>query len=264
MSNPETVDTPTPEIPQPRRHFHFSWTRFLSVLGILLGILIIVYSALFAYLDYNNSLPITQVNVIGTYRYVNEQDVQKTLNPFLAGKGLFAFSEWKAEDALEQLPGIKSASLWRIYPGTVRIILREKSAAARLPDGELLATDGSTFMINNPKGAADLPLLNGNSQYAKTMLDMYNSINPIFSSQNLTITGLGLAENGDWSIQLNHQFWVILGKRHIQDRVIDFLTDYPALLSSANPGQQLTNVDLRYTHGFTASWQKTAVSASTS
>jgi cell division protein FtsQ len=186
------------------------------------------------------------------------------VNPFLAGKGLFAFPEWQAEQALEKLPGVQDASLWRIYPGTVKIILREKSAVARLENGELLATDGSHFMINNLPGAQNLPLLNGKIIYAKQMLAMYNSITPVFATANMNVTGLGLAENGDWSIQINQQFWIILGKRHLQDRVVDFLTDYPALIASAAPGQQLRTVDLRYVHGFTASWQQTQANASNS
>ena len=261
---PETPETPeeTPVVPKKRRaRFHFSWKRFLCVMSILIGLLIIMYGALFAYLDYSNALPITQVKVIGTYQYVTEQDIQKTANPFLTGKGLFSFSEWQTEKALEALPGVKSASVWRTYPGTVRIILREKSAAARLPSGELLATDDTTFVINNLAGAQNLPLLNGDVQYTKQMLEMYDSVAPIFAEDDLTVTGLGLAENGDWSIQLDQQFWVILGKRHLQDRVVDFLTDYPALKATAAPGQQLSKVDLRYKHGFTASWQKAAVSA---
>ena len=213
---------------------------------------------MFFYLDQSNALPIKQVKVIGSYQYVDEQDIQKTVNPFLLGKGLFAFSEWQAEKALEQLPGVQDASVWRIYPGTIRIILREKSAVARLPDGRLLASDGSTFSITNLSGSETLPLLSGQIFYTKQMLAMYDSITPVFAAENMQVTGLGLAENGDWSIQLNHQFWIMLGKRHIQDRVVDFLTDYPALIASAAPGQQLSQVDLRYVHGFTASWQQTA------
>jgi cell division protein FtsQ len=184
-------------------------------MSILVGILAIAYAAFFGYFAYTNALPITQVKVIGTYQYVNEQDIQKTVNPFLAGKGLFAFPEWQAEQALEKLPGVQDASLWRIYPGTVKIILREKSAVARLENGELLATDGSHFMINNLPGAQNLPLLNGKIIYAKQMLAMYNSITPVFATANMNVTGLGLAENGDWSIQINQQFWIILGKRHL-------------------------------------------------
>ncbi|MCX7123471.1 MAG: FtsQ-type POTRA domain-containing protein [Gammaproteobacteria bacterium] len=260
----EVVETPLPKKKKHFLPFHFSWKRFFCVMGFLIGFLLIAYTMLFFYLDYNNALPIKQVKVIGTYQYVNEQAIQKTVNPFLAGKGLFSFSEFQAENALKSLPGVESASLWRIYPGTVRIILREKSAAARLPSGALLASDGSTFVINNLAGAQNLPLLNGNVQYAKQMLEFSNSITPVFAEENLTVTGLSLAENGGWSVQINHQFWITLGKDHLQDRVVDFLTDYPVLIANTPAGQQLSTVDLRYTHGFTASWQKTVVSASNS
>ncbi len=258
----ESQEELSPPPPPKKRRVHFSWLRFLIVLGTLLSLLLIIYGCFFAYFAYTNSLPIQQVKVIGTYQYVNEEAIQKTVNPFLLGKGLFSFPEWQTEKALEQLPGVADASIWRIYPDTIRIILREKSAAARFPDGELLATDGSTFKIDNLAGAQNLPLLSGQVQYAKQMLAMYDSVSPIFATLNLNVTGLGLAENGDWSVQVNDQTWIVLGKSDLQNRVINFLTDYPVLMKSAPEGQTLANVDLRYTHGFTASWQKVLTSAS--
>lgn len=216
--------------------------------------MVIIWGGIFAYFDITNKFAIKTVKVIGIYQYVNEADIQKTLQPFLRGKGLFAFSEFDAETALEQIPGVASASIWRVPPDKLKVIIRERSAVARRQDNLLVSSDGVAFSTTSPAGAADLPLLVGNPLYAKQMIEMLQSLVPVFAAINASVTGIGLASNGDWSIQINNQIWITLGKSDLDDRVRNFLAAYPVILKTAAPGAQLTAVDLRYAHGFTASW----------
>lgn len=238
--------------------FQFSFKRLGWVTLILLLLLSVIYAGFFFYLASQNALPIRSVKVVGTYQFVKEKDIQATLEAYVDGRGLFAFSEWQAEQALEHLPGIASASIWRIYPDTIRVILREKAAEARLDNGALLATDGSVFSVSNFPGTLTLPLLKGNPIYAKQMLKMLESLTPIFAYDKQTVTGLGLASNGDWSVQLNQQTWVMLGKDDLQNRVINFLTVYPTLLSNAPAGKKAASIDLRYNHGIAVAWEAEA------
>lgn len=241
--------------PPPRRHkSFFSFKKLCITFAIALGLLGISWISVFIYFDYTNQLPIKTVKVLGVYQYVKEEDIANTLTPFISGKGLFAFSEWQAEKALEQLPGVADATIWRVPPYKIKVIIRERSAMARFGNGSLLSSDGVIFQTTNPAGADNLPILNGDPIYVKDMLKMLSSLKPIFATINANVTGLGIAENGDWSVQLNQQTWIMLGKTDLQNRVLNFLTAYPVLMSTALPGATLNYVDLRYTRGFTASW----------
>lgn len=249
----EIAETPQPAFIAPRKKI-FSVKKLLFTFSVLIGLLIIIWGVIFAYFDVTNKFAIKTVKVLGIYQYVNEKDIQTTLQPFLVGKGLFAFSELQAEKALEQIPGVASASIWRVPPDKIKVIIRERSAVARRQDNLLISSDGVAFPTTSPAGAADLPLLVGNPLYAKQMIEMLQSLPPVFATINATVTGIGLAPNGDWSVQLNNQIWITLGKNDLQDRVRNFLAAYPIMLKSAMPGATLTAVDLRYAHGFTASW----------
>jgi len=257
----EASDPPETKKTETKRSLHRSkpkkkggFKKFCLFLLILSGILSCIIAGLYFYFSHTNQFPIKTVKVVGEYQYVKEADIVTTLKPFILDKGLFAFSEWKAEAALEKIPGVADASIWRIPPDKIKVVIRERSAVARFTDGALLSSKGVVFTTSNTKGAGDLPLLNGNHKYGKDMLTMLESLEPIFNTINAKVTGLGLSENGDWSVQLDNQTWIMLGKSDLTDRVQDFLTAYPVLMKSATTGATLSYVDLRYSHGFAASW----------
>ncbi len=233
----------------------FKLKKWSIITSIVLLILAIVYTSFFVYCASTNRYPIKNVKVMGTYQYVKPEDIQTALTPFLQDKGICTFSEWKAERALKAMPGVADASIWRIYPDKIRVVLREKSAIARLSNGQLLAADGSFFDVTNPAGAANLPILKGPAHTIKLMLEMLESLIPVFAYDGLTVSGLGVAENGDWSVQLNRQTWLMMGKDDLQNRVINFLTIYPLLIKTAPVNQMPAYIDLRYAHGLTVSWQ---------
>ncbi len=256
--------TEAPDLPPPpKRKSFFSFKKMLVTLGVLIALFALVWGGLFAYFDYTNQFPIKSVKVIGLYQFVNETQIEHSLNPFLRGKGLFSFSETDATAALAEIPGVASVSIWRIPPSKLKVIIRERSAVARFGDNQLFSSDGVPFNTSNPTAAvAQLPLLKGNPAYAKQMLEMLQSVQPIFASINTSVSGLGLADNGDWSIQINNQTWIMLGKNDLPDRVQNFIMAYPALIKAAPPGASLSYVDLRYAHGFSAGWAGATPSAS--
>lgn len=251
---PDTVAEPAAAKPTPKRKSFFSFKKLFYTFLILIILGSIGWAGTFFYFSYTNKFPIKTVKVIGKYQYVKEADIQNILLPYINGKGLFAFSELEAEKALEQVPGVASASIWRVPPAKIKVIVRERSAIARFPDGSLLSQSGVVFQTNNPTGANTLPLLNGDHLYAKQMLKMLESLEPVFETINAQVTGLGIAQNGDWSVQLNNQFWIMMGKNDLQTRVADLINIYPTLLQSNTNGATLTYVDLRYNHGFSAIW----------
>lgn len=234
----------------------FSFTRLGVVIAVLVALLGIAYALFFAYAASTNQFPIQTVKVMGSYQYAKDEDIQKTLLPFVTNTGLYAFDELNAEKALEALPGIQYASIWRMPPHQVRVILREKPAIARLTDGTLLAQDSSRFTVPAEADTTNLPVIVGDPRYLKSMLLMIESLKPVFDYDALTVSGLGLGTNGDWSVQLNHQFWLIMGKDQLPERVANFLNVYPILLQNApNPGQTPLRIDLRYTGGMAVLWK---------
>lgn len=223
-------------------------------LSILLAAIIILGTAfhfIWSYLSEPGKYPINKVEVMGTYQYVKSGDIQVALVPYVQ-KGLFGMPELQAEHALEQIPGVADASIWRVYPDKIRVVVREKAAIAVL-NNQLLAADGTMFPPGNTI-PADLPVLQGDPTYVKQMLAMLEGLTPVFNAANLTVTGFGLLPNGDWQVEVDHQTWITLGKDDLADRVANFLNAYPTLIKNAPAGQVPSNIDLRYSHGFTVVW----------
>jgi cell division protein FtsQ len=227
----------------------------ISLSIIFAGIIIFstAYHFIWNYLSTPGMYPIEKVEVMGTYQYVKSGDIQVALIPYVQ-KGLFGMPELEAERAIEQIPGVQDASIWRVYPNKIRVVVREKTAIAEL-NNQLLAADGSMFPPNDDSTAlTDVPMLQGDINYVKPMLAMLESLTPVFNELNLNVTGFGLLPNGDWQVEINHQTWIVLGKNDLVNRVGNFLNTYPTLMKNAPPGQVPTNIDLRYPHGFTVVW----------
>lgn len=225
---------------------------YLSIICVIAIILAAAYHFTWNYLSEPGKYPIKQVEVMGTYQNVKASDIQTALTPYIQN-GLFGMSEVNAEAALEQIPGVEDASIWRIYPDEVRVIVREKAAIAVL-NNLLLSADGCMFPAGNPEEMQNLPQLRGDPQYVKQMLAMLESITPVFNEAKLNVTGFGLLSNGDWQVEVNHQTWITLGKNDLVNRVTNFLNIYPTLMANAPSGQIPVDIDLRYPHGFAVVW----------
>ena len=227
---------------------------YLSILLVLIIIGAAVYHISWTYLSVPGKYPIKKVEVMGTYQYVRQVDIEHALAPFVE-KGLFGMPELQAERAVRAIPGVEDASIWRIYPDKIRVIVREKTAIALL-NNQLLAADGTIFQQGDAP-TPNIPSIEGNASYLKVMLKMLESISPVFAEANLKVTGLGLLENGDWRVQVNGMTWITLGKDDLVNRVSNFLNIYPTLIQSSG-GQIPMRVDLRYPHGFTVVWPNNA------
>jgi cell division protein FtsQ len=225
---------------------------YLSVIFVFLIIGGIAYHFIWNYLSMPGRYPIEKVEVMGTYQYVKSGDIQVALLPYVQ-KGLFGMPELEAERALEQIPGVQDASIWRVYPNKIRVVVREKAAIAIL-NNQLLAADGSMFPTNSNVPVTDLPILQGDPRFVKQMLVMLESLTPVFNETDLAVTGFGLLPNGDWQVEVNHQTWITLGKADLANRVANFLNIYPTLMKSAPAGQVPASIDLRYPHGLTVVW----------
>lgn len=226
---------------------------YLCIILILMMIGGTAYHFIWNYLSEPGKYPINKVEVMGTYQYVRSGDIQVAIIPYVQ-KGLFGMPELEAEGALEQIPGVEDASIWRVYPDKIRVVVREKAAIAEL-NNQLLAADGTMFPPNPNVPNPDLPVLQGDPRFVKQMLAMLESLTPVFSEMNLKVTGFGLLPNGDWLVEIDHQTWITLGKADLANRVANFLNIYPTLMKNApTAGQIPVSVDLRYPHGLTVVW----------
>jgi cell division protein FtsQ len=208
------------------------------------------------YIHQPQVLPIRTVKVEGQYQYVSADALKLTLLPYVQA-GFFNINIPSAQNALLSIPGVKTASIRRVFPDTVKISITEQNAIARWAAGGLLADDGTVFTprLVDFGGFSNKPLFSGQTSDIPDLLNMYSQLNTLLAPYGLTITALSVDPTGDWQFKVNTGFTVELGSQDMISRLQGFLLGYKALLAS-QPGNSIQSVDLRYRSGFAVKWQQ--------
>jgi cell division protein FtsQ len=142
--------------------------RLFSGVKLALGLSVVVAaSSAVAYSLHRYALTTTRfgirgVELVGAKRFSPDQI--RTLAGVELGKNLFSFDTRAAEERLLQDPWLSSAHVVRQLPGTLRIEITERDAAAVAVLGDrpfLVNSDGEPFKELKPEDPSDLPLLTG-------------------------------------------------------------------------------------------------------
>lgn len=223
----------------------------LSILLAILVVLILV--GVWYYLQATQALPVKRVQVAGDFNIIGARRIQTMLLPDVE-HGMFNVNKADIVAKLKQFPAIKSVKVSRVWPGTVRVTITPYPLLARLPDGDIIATDGHQF---RPKLKLDLdkiPLFVTANHDFDHVKKTYETFSEILKPADLTITVIEETEAGEWQLQTNKKFWIYCGIEHIKPRLTRFVQAYPQLMAQAGK-KQLAYVDLRYHTGFAAKWK---------
>ncbi len=123
-----------------------------AVLVVILGYVVVVNLPYFT---------LKRVNVSGTTRLSTPEVMQAA--EIAAGVSLLTLDISDLARRLEKHPWIRSASVYRRFPGTLLIEIRERQPKAVLAAGKLFYVDeeGEFFSRRTPGDGLDLPLLTG-------------------------------------------------------------------------------------------------------
>ena len=207
-----------------------------------------------------HTLPIETVKVKGQYQYVSSDALKLTLMPYVQN-GFFNIDIDAAQNALLSIPGVKAASIRRIFPSTVEITITEQHAIARWDGGGLLTDDGIVFTprLVDFGNFNNLPLFSGQDSDIPDLLNMYAELSDTLKPYNLKVAALSVDPTGDWQFKTDVGFNVEMGSEDMISRLQAFLRGYQVLLQS-QPGNSLVYVDLRYRNGFVVKWQRSTSS----
>lgn len=205
------------------------------------------------YIHLPTVLPIHNVKVIGNYQYVTQEQLRNAVLPDVA-RGFFNVNVLHSEQALVALPGVASASVRRIWPDAVSVVVIEKKPLARLKDGSLYAKDGTVFVpFQHVASDADLPLFEASSQDLAQVQAMYEQSVALLWPDELVPTRVSYSNLGDWEIQVDQGFVMKLGNVDALSKLKKFAAEYRILIQ-LQPNQYFDYVDMRYPSGFAIHW----------
>ena len=205
--------------------------------------------------------PLKEVQVTHELRAIQGSELEQALAELLRGN-FFTVDLEALRQALEELPWVRRAEVWRHWPARLEVRIEEQRAAAHWGEaqGELVNTFGEVFSAALPREQW-LPRLTGPVGSSTEVLRRYGEFAEILQPVGLLPAQVALSPRLAWLLKLEDGMLVELGREQakapIRMRLQRFVDYYPTL-SDARHGRPLA-VDMRYPNGFALRFAASAV-----
>lgn len=196
-------------------------------------------------------MPVTAVRVDGEFRHQTRAQLHAEISGYATG-GFFSVDADAVRRAALRLPWVASASVRRVWPDTLQVVVTEHKPVAHWGANALLNEQGAVFTPAVESFPPGLPLLLGPPGLETMVIERMARINTALQPLRQHVQRLALDERRAWSVTLNNGVELLLGREDIDARVQRYVAAYPSALELRVT--QLTAVDLRYTNGFAARW----------
>jgi cell division protein FtsQ len=228
------------------------WWPRLGRAALLLS-LVLVVAGLLRWLQDPATLPMRQLQIEGTLRYISQAELQAQVAPLVRG-GFFNLDVAAVQRAAQALDWVDRVSVRRVWPDTVRLQVLEQRPVARWGDGALLNPRGERFDAAGREVQEALPRLQGPAGREAALLVQYQQLAGLLSTAGLQVVRLSQDERRALQLTLDTGMQLQLGRGEATARVRRFLRAYPSLVASRE--ENLQHVDLRYSNGFAVRWAR--------
>jgi cell division protein FtsQ len=198
------------------------------------------------------TFPLQVVQVEGTFQRLQRQDVQDMLLPLLE-TGFFVIDLEEVRNQLLSMPWVANASVKRVWPHKLVILITEQQPIARWQDQQVLTADGQVIKPAEASIPASLPRLFGPQEAYAQVLTNFQHMNKMLSELGLKVVRLELTATGAWSLGLDNGMHLELGQDELLKRVARFVAVYPKMFAQA-PYGSVEYVDLRYRNAMAVRW----------
>jgi cell division protein FtsQ len=243
----------TAEMPQDIRWMNAATT---ALMALAIGL---VLAAVLAVLARQPLFVIRQMTLEGDLQRNNLATVRANVLPRVAGS-YFQVDLRQTREVFESVPWVRRALVQRVWPNQLHVTLEEHRPAAYWRhaerDDQLVNVQGEVFDANvGDVEDQPLPVLNAPSNatadQARQMLDMLARLKPVLAPLNAEILALRLNDHGSWSVALDSDATIELGRgeaEEVLERTQRFVRTLPQL--QRQYGQPLAYADLRYPKGY--------------
>ena len=204
------------------------------------------------HLSLPGTLPIKHVRISGDFRQLQPEHMQTLVTNVVRG-GFFNVNVGTIRDILLEDPWVQDVVVQRVWPETLRVTVVEHNPLTRWGEDSLLNTDGRRFRPQADTIPEGLPLLDGPDGSEAVLLRRFNEINKRLQPLGLSVTRLQQDSRRSWRFAVDAGFQVILGRKDFARRLDRFVEKAPQALIGRI--EQLDEVDMRYTNGFSVRWK---------
>lgn len=200
-------------------------------------------------------LPVEHIELQRNLEHVSAAELRHALAGKVHGN-FFTLDVAQVQRALQALPWIESVAVRRVWPDRLRVEVTERAALAYWMPGGLVSTLGVRYVPDAKTYPADLPILGGPAKSEGVVAAAYNNMNQIFTPLGLRVGALTLDERRAWTVRLDNNLELVLGRGAYEDKLRRFVRHYHRTL--APQLESVQRVDLRYPNGFAVQWKPAA------
>ena len=212
--------------------------------------ILLIAGALAIYESHNR--PVTAVRVGGDIRFTDRDELQVRIESKIKGS-LYQIDVADVRNGALSLAWVKDASVRRVWPDALHVSVVERVPVARWGEG-LIEMDATVFFPESTQAFQDLPLLEGPPGTEKRVLDRYWSLQQSLKPLNWKVRELTLSARRAWVLNVDNGIRLNLGQIVNDVNIVSLVRALQGQLGDHT--NQIDQVDLRYTNGFTILWMR--------
>ena len=175
-------------LPRPARHPRREVRALLAVM-IALGVALPIVTGVATF-------PVQSVRISGEFVRISNADIERAVKPLLA-RSLLGIDLDELRRAALMVPGVREATVRRVWPGSLEIWVIERIAVARWASGGYLEIDGTHFTVpDDDAPAASLPVLAGPEGSQRRVLDLHVALERVLAPLGTPLVATELSRRG--------------------------------------------------------------------
>lgn len=185
-----------------------------------------------------------EVRVGGELAHVTRRDIEGVVQRDLRGNFL-TLDLAATSGSFEKLPWVRKASVRRLWPARLDVVIEEHVPLARWAGAALVNTHGEVF-----RAAYDgtLPVFIGPEGMAREIAIQFRYFRGSLETIGQTPVRVQVSPRRAWELKLENGATVVLGREQVEARLARFVAVHGRTL--ARLGREVDYVDLRYSNGF--------------
>jgi cell division protein FtsQ len=201
--------------------------------------------------------PINTIQVVGELENTKQQALQSVMLEYL-DSGFFVVDVAAIKMAVEKLEWIETASVRRVWPDKIRVLVTEQKAVAQWGDVALINKNGLLFSPEKMSYPGQLVSFKGPDAMRIDLLEFYQELQAMLQEYDLQISKVEVNSRRALEVSLSNGMKLIFGKQRDvgESSVLVHRFLIACKQGLANRLDDIAVIDLRYTNGFSVRWKE--------
>ncbi|MEN7342854.1 MAG: cell division protein FtsQ/DivIB [Pseudomonadota bacterium] len=199
------------------------------------------------------NVPIELLTIEAPFQRVSELQITNAFTDF-SEAGFIDIDLDEVRGRIEALDWVDRASVRRVWPNEIEIVVSEQVPAAKWGNDGLLNTRGELFSSTGREDLPELPRLSGPPRRLNDVASRYLALRRPLIEAGLGVRAVTMDARGAWQFVLANGIEVRLGREQVQARADRFIQVAAPVV--ARHEEKIRHVDMRYSNGFAIGWKR--------